>query len=412
MDGKLKLAIFLILIFLVLFISIMIISENRNMEELKADYPDLPKESYEYRKDSLKVWGIGLMLQFIIPLLFLTTGLSQRISLWIGDKRSLFLSGLFFGLIFFGITFLIKLPLNYYSSFYLRHKYALSNQSILRWLELNIKGFLVNNLVLSMFLWVPYFILYRFPRTAWVHIGILVVVGVIFITFITPMVIDPLFNKYTSIEDETLGIQIGKLLEKAGIEDAEIYKVDKSKDTKTMNAYMTGISKSKRIVLWDTTINNLDESEVLNITAHEIGHYVKGHIVKNILLASIGSMFIIFLVFTSANWILDLSYGRFGFRNIYNYASLPLFILLLNFYSFFGNPVMNYVSRTMEVEADLYEISLTEDRDSAVTAMEKLYVQNLGLPRSSNLYKLWYHSHPSLEERVEFYKNEPFKLID
>jgi Zn-dependent protease with chaperone function len=178
-----------------------------------------------------------------------------------------------------------------------------------------------------------------------------------------------------------------------------------------MNAYMTGIFKSKRIVLWDTTINNLTEGEVLSITSHEIGHYVKGHIWQNIIFNSVGTILILFLVFKSSNWILAASHGSFGFKNIYNYASIPLIILTLNIFTFFGSPISSYVSRTMEVQADFYEISLTKDRDSAITAMEKLYVQSLGVPRPSKIYELWYYTHPSLEDRVEFYKTADFEEI-
>lgn len=387
----------------------MLVSEYKNMEVLKTQYPDLSSTSYEYRKDGLKLWAIRLILQFAIPLLFLTSKLSQRISLWASNGRGLFLSGLIYGMVFFGIIFLINLPINYYSSFVLPHKYGLSNQTILRWLEVNLKGFLVNDVIISLFLWVPYMILFNSPRTWWIQLGIITIPVIIFITFISPMVIDPLFNKYTSIIDEKLGIEVVKLLEKADIADAEIYMVDKSKDTKNMNAYMTGISKSKRIVLWDNTINNLTEDEVLSITAHEIGHYVHGHIWKSIIFSAIATILLMFLIFITSNWILDLSYGSFGFKNIYNYASLPLLLLVLNVFTFLGNPITNYVSRYMEIEADRYEINLTLDRDSAVTAMEKLYVQSLGIPRPSKLYKLWYHTHPTLEERIEFYKGEPFQ---
>lgn len=409
MDKRLKLAIFIFFLFLLGFIILMLVSEYKNMEVLKTQYPDLSSTSYEYRKDGLKLWAIRLILQFAIPLLFLTSKLSQRISLWASNGRGLFLSGLIYGMVFFGIIFLINLPINYYSSFVLPHKYGLSNQTILRWLEVNLKGFLVNDVIISLFLWVPYMILFNSPRTWWIQLGIITIPVIIFITFISPMVIDPLFNKYTSIIDEKLGIEVVKLLEKADIADAEIYMVDKSKDTKNMNAYMTGISKSKRIVLWDNTINNLTEDEVLSITAHEIGHYVHGHIWKSIIFSAIATILLMFLIFITSNWILDLSYGSFGFKNIYNYASLPLLLLVLNVFTFLGNPITNYVSRYMEIEADRYEINLTLDRDSAVTAMEKLYVQSLGIPRPSKLYKLWYHTHPTLEERIEFYKGEPFQ---
>ncbi len=405
MDRRLKKAILLFFVFLLIFIVIMLASEYRNIEQVKVDYPDLPLEAYNLRKDNLLVWAIGLILQFLIPLLFLTSRLSQRISTWAERKGGIIKAGILYGVVFFLLLFLIELPLNYYSSFVLGHKYGLTSQTFIRWLELNLKGFVVNDLVLAFFVWIPYYIIYRSQRIWWLQMGILLIPIVIFVVFISPMCIDPIFNQYTSIEDEALGEKIGLLLEKADISDADIYMVDKSQDTNTMNAYMTGIFKSKRIVLWDTTINNLSEGEILAITAHEIGHYVEGHIWKNIIFNCISNFLLLFLVYISANWILDKSNLRFGFKNLSNYASLPLLILLINLYGFLLNPMYNFISRSMELVADEYEITMTEDRESAISAMEKLYDRSLGLPRQSTLYRIWYNSHPSLEERIEFYSN-------
>ena len=412
MNKKLKAFIIIFFVFLIIFISTVMVSENMNMDRLRTEYPELEERVYSFRKDNLKVWAIGFFMSFAVPAFFLLSKLSQRISVSVGERRGLFLAGLLYGVIFFGIVFLINLPLNYYSSFFLRHKYGLSDQTLLRWLELNLKGFLVRDLVIALFLWVPYYFIYTSPKSWWIKLGVLSIPVIIFMVFISPFIIDPVFNKYSSLADNNLGKEIEMLLQSAGIDDAQIYMVDKSKDTKTMNAYMTGISKSKRIVLWDTTINNLTEKEVLSITAHEMGHYLKGHIWQNIIMNSIGTIFILYLVFLSSNWILSKSYGTFGFKNLYNYASLPLIILTLNLFTFFANPVSNYVSRIMERQADSYEISLTKDRQSAVTAMEKLYQTSLGIPRPSKIYKLWYHSHPPLEERIEFYNTKEFETIE
>ncbi len=407
MDRKLKITIALFFIFLLGFIFYVLVSEYLNMEKLKLEYPNLSEEVYDLRKDSLMVWALRLILQFLIPLLFLTSRFSYRIRYLIESERSIFLTGLFYGIIYFILMFLIHLPLNYYSSYILAHKYGLSNQTFARWIEVAIKRFLVNDLSLSLFIFIPFYLMYRSPRTWWLQLSFLIIPVIIFIVFISPFIIDPIFNKYTSIEDEKLGQEITSLLHKAGIEDAKIYKVDKSKDTKTMNAYMTGIFHSKRIVLWDTTIDNLEESEVLSITAHEIGHYIRGHIWKLIVFSSLGTILILFLVFITSNWILNLSNGSFGIRRLHDVAAVPLLLLVLNFYLFLSSPISNYVSRYMEVEADSYEIILTEDRESAVSAMEKLYRQSLGLPRPSKIYKIWYHTHPTLEERVDFYKTFP-----
>lgn len=408
MDKKLKLVIILFFVFLLIFIAIVLASEYMNMENLKTEYPDLSEQAYNYRKDSLKVWAIRLIFQFLILLFFLTSRLSYRIRYSLDNGKSLFIIGLLYGIIFFTIMFLVNLPLNYYSSFHLSHKYGISNQTFSRWFEVALKGFVVNDLIIALFIFIPFYIIERSPRIWWLQLASLAIPVIIFMVFISPMVVDPIFNKYTSIENDRLGKEITVLLHKSDIQDAQIYKVDKSKDTKTMNAYMTGIFHSKRIVLWDTTINNLEEKEVLSITAHEIGHYVKGHIWKNILFSSLGTFLILFLIYMTSTWMLRLSNGAFGFRKMSDIAAIPLLLLVLNFYSFLGSPITNYISRDMEIEADAYEITLTKDRESAITAMEKLYKQSLGLPRPSNIFKVWYHTHPTLEERVEFYKNYPF----
>lgn len=408
MDKKLKLVIILFFVFLLIFIAIVLASEYMNMENLKTEYPDLSEQAYNYRKDSLKVWAIRLIFQFLILSFFLTSRLSYRIRYSLDNGKSLFITGLLYGIIFFTIMFLVNLPLNYYSSFHLSHKYGLSNQTFSRWFEVALKGFVVNDLIIALFIFIPFYIIERSPRIWWLQLASLAIPVIIFMVFISPMVVDPIFNKYTSIENDRLGKEITVLLHKSDIQDAQIYKVDKSKDTKTMNAYMTGIFHSKRIVLWDTTINNLEEKEVLSITAHEIGHYVKGHIWKNILFSSLGTFLILFLIYMTSTWMLRLSNGAFGFRKMSDIAAIPLLLLVLNFYSFLGSPITNYISRDMEIEADAYEITLTKDRESAITAMEKLYKQSLGLPRPSNIFKVWYHTHPTLEERVEFYKNYPF----
>lgn len=406
MNRKLKIVIILFFVFLVGFIGATLVSEYVNMSKIKIEYPELSNEAYNYRKDTLNVWAIRLVLQFLIPLIFLLSRISYRIRYAV-EGKSLFFTGLIYGAIFFTIMFLISLPLNYYSSFYLSHKYGLSNQTLTRWIEVMLKRFVLNDLILSIFIFIPFYMIYRSPKIWWLQLSLIIIPITIFLTFVYPVVVDPIFNKYTSIENDNLGKEITELLHKADIKDANIYKVDKSKDTKTMNAYMTGISKTKRIVLWDTTINNLEEKEVLSITAHEIGHYVEGHIWKNIILASFGTILILFLINVTASWILNLSNGRFGIRDFHDIAMIPLFILVFNFYTFLGQPIINYASRHMEIEADKYEIILTEDRESAVTAMEKLYKQSLGLPRPSKIFETWYHTHPTLEDRVDFYKNYP-----
>ncbi|WP_422487085.1 M48 family metallopeptidase [Gudongella sp. DL1XJH-153] len=408
MSRRLVALMILFLILLAVFVVLVIRAENRNMEQLRNEYPELSEDALNLRNDALRLWAIRLPFGFILPLLLLFTGFAQRISVFAGERFGMIMSGIIVGLAIFGVMYLINLPFSFYSSFVLRHKYGLTDQTLLRWLELSLKGFLINDGVLALLIWIPYMIIQWRPDGWWLPMGMLAVPVAIFLIFVSPLIIDPIFNNYSPLPDGQLREDMEVLLERGGIGDAEIYVVDKSRDTNTMNAYMTGIFSGERIVFWDTTLNNLQEEEVLSIAAHEMGHYIKGHIWKGIFAGSAGIFLVLYLINISANWILKSSGGAFGFRNIHNYASIPLLIFLLNLFLFLGNPVTNGVSRRFEKEADLYQISLSQDREAAVTAMTKLYEKSLGLPRPSELYKFWYSTHPPIEERIEFYRTEEF----
>lgn len=408
MNRELYLIFATFFLLLVLLILLMMISEYRNMDRLKIEYPNIPQEAYAYRKSNLKIWAINLILKFLVPLLFLSTGLSKRIALFAqGDGRNLFISGFIYVLIFSLMDLLISLPTSFYGGYVLRHRYHLSNQTLFRWIELVLKSFTLNTLIMALIIWFPYYLIRVRPNSWWLYIGLLSIPVLAFVTFISPMYIDPIYNKYSSIEDEDLGRDIKGLLEKAGIGDAAIYEVDKSRDTKTMNAYMTGVFSSKRIVLWDTTIDKLDREEILSVTAHEIGHYVKGHIWRSIVLGGVFFILLMYLIYRTSNWLLIKSNGAFGFNSLGNIASLPLILLVVNFYMFVSNPIINFASRQMEREADAYEINLTKNREAAISTMLKLNEESLGLPRPGKLFKIWYYTHPPVEERVKFFTEYP-----
>lgn len=405
MDKKLLIAILVFFIFLVSFIGLVLFSEYKNMEQIEREYPSIDKRAFSYRKSNLNVWAISLLMKFLLPFLILTTGLSRKIEVFArGTGRGLFLTGLIYIIIFSLIDLGINLPLKYYGSFTIKHRYGLSNQNILRFLELVLKSFVLNTLAIGLFIWFPYKLIHKYSNKWWLYIGLISIPVAIFINFISPMYISPLFNKFTPIEDKSLERDIKNLLKKAHVEDANIFQVDKSRDTEEMNAYMTGVFKSKRIVLWDTTIEKLDRREVLSVVAHEIGHYVKGHIWKAITLGGAGAIVVMYLVYRLSNWILFRSNGSFGFTRLDNMASIPLLILAFNLVLFFASPINNYVSRYMEREADAYEIYLTKDREGAISTIEKLYEESLGIPKHSKIFKIWYHTHPTAEERVNFFK--------
>ncbi|NLY68013.1 MAG: M48 family metallopeptidase [Tissierellia bacterium] len=405
MNSKLLVFLIIFFVFLILFIGLILVSEYRNMDRLKIENPTVSEKNYSFRKAALKIWAVNLVLKFLFPLFLLTTGLSNKIVLFAeGKGRGLILTALIYVIFFSVIDLIISLPTSY-GSFLLRHRYGLSNQSIYRWIELILKNFALNTIGLILAACFLYYLMRLSPTRWWLYLGLLAIPIITFIMFISPTYIDPIFNKYTAIEDESLREDIKDLLDKAGVGDANIFVVDKSKDTNTLNAYMTGVFSSKRIVLWDTTINKLERDEIISITAHEIGHYVLGHIWKGIILGGAFAVLLIYLIYKTSTWILINSNGSFGFNKLYSVASLPLLIFVLNFYMFFANPIVNLASRHMEREADAFEINLTKDREAAISTMIKLSEESLSIPRPSKIYKIWYYTHPPVEERIEFFKN-------
>lgn len=417
MKKSLYATITVFFIFLFIFIFYVRFAEYKNIENLKSNpsqiislqnrtivtLPKISDKAISYKKVNLNIWSFNLFLTFAIPVLFLVTGLSLKLKSFVENiTKSSILQIAFYFILFTIINALITLPLDYYSSFINKHNFGLSNQTLVKWFSDYLKSFSLSTLISAAFLWIPYFIIKSSPKRWWLYLGILSIPVLLFTTFISPRYIDPIFNKYTALENKSLEEKIYNQLDRVGLKNSKVYQVNKSVDTKEMNAYMTGVFSSKRIVLWDTTINNLAEKETLAVTAHEIGHYVMGHIWKSIVLGGIFTILILYLVNRTGLWVLKTFGKVLGFRNLYDIAALPLIVLLMNLFVFLGNPVMNTYSRSLERAADTFELELTQNNYSAITSTIKLHENSLVLPHPSKIYEVWYYTHPSYYERIEF----------
>jgi Zn-dependent protease with chaperone function len=181
-----------------------------------------------------------------------------------------------------------------------------------------------------------------------------------------------------------------------------VYEVDKSKDTRLVNAYVTGIGATKRIVLWDTLLDRLEPDEVVFVMGHEMGHYVLHHTVAIILGAALLATLSLYAVHRVAGTLIARYRGRFGFDDLADVASLPLLMLVGGIVSFVVTPGVLAWSRWQEHEADRFGLELTGNRHAAAMAFVRLQQENLGVPRPGLLYTLWRGSHPSLASRIEF----------
>ncbi len=365
--------------------------------------PEMSEKAARYYHSGNVLWFVNRFWGLLIPALFLFTGFSAKIRNWAQQlgRKWFFVIGLYF-VIFTIINFIIDLPLAYYQGFVRQHAYDLSNQTFGKWFGDSLKELMVGLIMGVLFLWVPYLLLKKSPKRWWLYVSILAVPFLFFMMLISPVWIDPLFNKFGPMNDKALEAQILALAEQSGIAGSRVYEVNKSVDTKAVNAYVTGFMNTKRIVLWDTIIAKLEDKELLFVMGHEMGHYVLGHVIKGILFFSLLILLTLYAAYRVSGALITKFKDRWGFDQLSDIASLPLIMLLVSIVTLVITPIALTFTRYQEHEADRFGLEITQTNHAAATAFVKLQQENLGNPRPGPLYKLWRSSHPTLGDRIDF----------
>jgi STE24 endopeptidase len=365
--------------------------------------PEPSEKALRYYRSDNVLWAISTIWGLLVPLLLLFTGFSARMrdaARKVG--RNWFFTVVLYGILFTLVTAVLSLPLDYYSNFVRPHAYGLSDQTAAKWWSDAIIGLVIGCVAMALLLWIPYLLLRKSPRRWWLYSGLAALPLLILLLLITPIAIEPLFNKFGPMKDKVLESQILALADRAGIEGGRVYEVNKSVDTKTVNAYVTGLGGTKRIVLWDTILAKLSPPEVLFVMGHEMGHYVLGHTWQLVLLGTAIALFGVWVIHRTAGELIARYHARFGFAELADVASLPLMILLFSILSLVLTPAILAFDRNVEHEADRFGLEITRDNHDCATAFVKLQQENLSMPRPGLLYKLWRSSHPPLGERIDF----------
>jgi Zn-dependent protease with chaperone function len=369
-----------------------------------VEVPPPSEKAVRYHTSGNTLWVVEHLLALALPLLLLFTGLSARLrSLAAGLAHGRFYPTLLIYFVLLSLLlFLVELPLAYYVGFVREHAYGLSTQRFGKWLGDALKGLGVGLLVGALVLWVPYWLLARSPQRWWLWTGLLALPFYTLILLVAPLWIAPLFNKFGPMKDKALETLVLDTARRAGVEGARVFEVEKSVDTKKVNAYVTGVGGSKRIVLWDTLLAKLSPPQTRFVVGHELGHYVLGHVWTSVLVSSLLTLLGLFGAHLLSGFLLARFGARMGFRELADIASLPLLMLLLALYSLVITPAALAFSRYHEREADRFALELTHDNHHAATAFVALQQENLAVPRPGRLYTLFRASHPPIGERVDF----------
>jgi STE24 endopeptidase len=220
----------------------------------------------------------------------------------------------------------------------------------------------------------------------------------VLLMYLSPYVIEPLFFKFEAVKKEGLEDGIHSLMEAAGLKVSRVFQVDASRRSKHSNAYFTGIGKVKRVVLFDTLVEQMTPAEILSVLAHEVGHWKKRHVLKRLVLLAVVALGGLYLAFRLVAW------GRLPGLVGLPSASLPAQAVILGFLGslclFFVTPAFSWLGRRDEREADRYACELAGEPGALASALVKLSKENLANLHPHPLYSAFYHSHPPAAERV------------
>jgi STE24 endopeptidase len=301
---------------------------------------------------------------------------------------------------------LIDLPMSLYQTFVLEQKFGFNKMTWKLWLSDSLKG-----LVLGLILGIPLIAMVLWLMHAggvywWIWTWCALVFWQLFLMAIAPNVIMPLFNKFTPLEDESLKVRVNALMQRAGFTAKGFFVMDGSKRSAHSNAFFTGFGASKRVVFFDTLLQQLSPSEMEAVLAHELGHFKHRHILK-----MIASSFVMTFI--------GLALLGFASQQIWFYTGLGvmpnltggneavaflLFMLVVPVFTFLFAPISSWRSRVQEYEADAYAVSQTPAADLS-SALLKLYQDNASTLTPDPLYVKFYYSHPPASLRLARMQN-------
>ena len=276
------------------------------------------------------------------------------------------------------------------------------------------KGILIFMAIGSVLAWILYGVIRKSPRSWWFWFWVISVPIIVFLSFVEPFVLEPMFFTFAPLQqkDPALVTELEKVVARAGLEipPDRMFWMKASDKTPTMNAYVSGLGASKRIVVWDTTIDKETTPEIVSVLGHEMGHYVLGHVWKGLIFTLVVLFAMLWLGYRSIGWMLARWGAGWGVHGLDDWASLPALLLLLSIFSFMFDPISNAYSRHVEHQADVYGLEVTHGilPDAAQTAADSFQVEgesSLAEPDPNPLNVFLFYTHPPISDRVKFLLN-------
>jgi Zn-dependent protease with chaperone function len=318
------------------------------------------------------------------------------------------------GLIFLPIAIvflsLVSLPLDIYSQ-HIERAYGLSVQSWPSWSLDQLKALGLSILVMTPLLFLLFWIIRVAPRKWWLWFWLCTIPVIIFAVFVSPIWIDPIFNHFSPLQksDPALTVQLEQLAHHTGLDipPSRMFLMKASEKVTGLNAYVTGIGATTRIVVWDNTIHKLPPNQILFVVGHEMGHYVLHHIYKGLAFTLAVLLVLLWFAYLAVNALVRRFGPRWQIRAPGDFAALAVLLLVFTGINFLFSPIANAFSRWEEHQADVFGQEaihglVPDPQQTAVKAFVALGETYLEAPNPNPFVEFWLYSHPSVSQRANF----------
>jgi STE24 endopeptidase len=371
----------------------------------KAIDSETLRRTIAYTVETSRLGIVASILNTLLLLFFLFGGLIIVYDGWIASLSGSFVTrGVFFVLGLLYVETIFSIPFSLYRNFNIESRYGFNTMTGRLWLSDLLKSTAISTILLAGLVAVALALVSYSPGWWWLWVWGVFLLFSIFLMYISPYLIEPLFFKFEPVRTDGLEEEIRALVEKAGLKVNKVFQVDASRRSRHSNAYFSGIGRVKRIVLFDTLLETMSNSEILAVLAHELGHWKKKHVVKRIILTEVVALGVIFLAFKLLSWqgllaMVGLEQGSF-------YVRVTILGFLGSLLMFPFTPVLSFFSRKHEWQADRFACKLTGQPSDLARALVKLSKENLANLHPHPLYAAFYYSHPPVVERVRHLQNQ------
>lgn len=373
--------------------------------------PEKLEKAIEYSRARNWLHFIDAIYGIAVLVGALAFGLSAKFRDWAeAASRRRFVQALIFVPVLSLATDIVSLPLGIYEQ-HLTLRFDQSVQSWPSWLWDWTKGELIGFVISVILVFILYAVIRRSPKRWWFYFWLASLPILFTIIFLAPYVIEPLFFQFDPLTKQHADLvnELEKVVARGGmaIPPERMFEMKASEKLKSLNAYVTGFGASKRVVVWDTTLQKLTTPETLFVFGHEMGHYVLGHIRNSLILGALFALILLYAGYHALHWMLGRWGSAWRIRDLNDWASFAVLLLFISVVGFLTEPITNTYSRWQEHQADIYGLEVIHGlvpNSGQVAAHSFQVLGEVGLdePNPNEFIEFWIYNHPSTKDRVAF----------